>query len=98
MAEGKTVSRGKIVDRRRPAAAGRALPDPQQYRHLPHRLVDAAFFLRHDVSDSAAWAQVVAETQRWFGKVDALVNNAAMFSPKPLIDTSAAEIGAALPG
>jgi 3alpha(or 20beta)-hydroxysteroid dehydrogenase len=31
-------------------------------------------------------------------RVDALVNNAAMFNPRPLIDTSAAEIRAALPG
>ena len=55
-------------------------------------LGEAAFFLKHDVSDSEGWAQVVAETLRRFGKVDALVNNAAMFNPKPLIDTSAAEM------
>ena len=55
-------------------------------------LGDAAVFLEQDVSDSRAWARVVAETLRRFGKIDALVNNAAMFNPKPLIDTSAAEM------
>jgi NAD(P)-dependent dehydrogenase (short-subunit alcohol dehydrogenase family) len=98
MAEGKTVSRGKIVERRRPAAAGRALPDPQQYRHLPHRLVDAP-------SSSGTMSPTARHGLKWWRKrsngsarVDALVNNAAMFNPRPLIDTSAAEIGAALPG
>jgi 3alpha(or 20beta)-hydroxysteroid dehydrogenase len=55
-------------------------------------LGDAAFFLHHDVSDSAAWTRVVSETLRRFGKLDALVNNAAMFNPKTLVDTSAAEL------
>jgi 3alpha(or 20beta)-hydroxysteroid dehydrogenase len=34
----------------------------------------------------------VSETLRRFGKLDALVNNAAMFNPKTLVDTSAAEL------
>jgi 3alpha(or 20beta)-hydroxysteroid dehydrogenase len=55
-------------------------------------LGEAAVFLKHDVSDSAGWSQVVAETLRRFGKVDALVNNAAMFNPKSLVETSAAEM------
>ena len=49
-------------------------------------------FLHHDVSDSAVWTRVVSETLRRFGKLDALVNNAAMFNPKTLVDTSAAEL------
>ncbi|MDB5483779.1 MAG: 3alpha(Or 20beta)-hydroxysteroid dehydrogenase [Caulobacteraceae bacterium] len=55
-------------------------------------LGDDAFFLQQDVGDSQAWAKVVAETLRRFGRIDALVNNAAIFDPKPLIDTSAAEM------
>ena len=51
-------------------------------------LGDSAFFMRQDVSDGDAWAEVVAETLRRFGKVDALVNNAAIF----LVDTSADEL------
>jgi 3alpha(or 20beta)-hydroxysteroid dehydrogenase len=34
----------------------------------------------------------VSETLRRFGKLDALVNNAAMFNPKTLVDTTAAEL------
>jgi 3alpha(or 20beta)-hydroxysteroid dehydrogenase len=55
-------------------------------------LGDSAFFMRQDVGDSGAWTEVVAETLRRFGKVDALVNNAAMFNPKSLVDTSAEEM------
>jgi 3alpha(or 20beta)-hydroxysteroid dehydrogenase len=72
-----------------------AITDVQeQGAQLAAELGEAAFFLRHDVSDSAAWDHVVAETLRRFGKVDALVNNAGMFNPKPLIDTTAAEMEA----
>ena len=63
-----------------------------QVEQVAADLGEGAVFLKHDVSDSAAWAQVIAETLRRFGKVDALVNNAAMFNPKPLIETSAAEM------
>ncbi len=63
-----------------------------QVEQVAADLGDAAIFLRHDVSDSVAWTQVVAEALRRFGQVDVLVNNAAMFNPKPLIETSAAEM------
>ena len=63
-----------------------------QVEQVAADLGEGAVFLKHDVSDIAAWAQVIAETLRRFGKVDALVNNAAMFNPKPLIETSAAEM------
>ncbi len=63
-----------------------------QVEQVAADLGEGAVFLKHDVSDSAAWAQVIAETLRRFGKVDALVNNAAMFNPKPLVETSAAEM------
>ena len=70
-----------------------AITDIQERgQHVAAELGDAAFFLHHDVSDSAAWTRVVSETLRRFGKLDALVNNAAMFNPKTLVDTSAAEL------
>ena len=56
-------------------------------KQVAAELGDAAFFLHHDVSDNAAWTRVVSETLRRFGKLDALVNNAAMFNPKTLVDT-----------
>jgi 3alpha(or 20beta)-hydroxysteroid dehydrogenase len=63
-----------------------------QVEQVAADLGEAAAFLKHDVADAAVWAQVVAETLRRFGKVDGLVNNAAIFNPKPLIETSAAEL------
>ena len=70
-----------------------AITDIQERgKQVAAELGDAALFLRHDVSDSAAWTRVVSETLRRFGKLDALVNNAAMFNPKTLVDTSVAEL------
>jgi 3alpha(or 20beta)-hydroxysteroid dehydrogenase len=63
-----------------------------QVEQVAADLGEAAVFLKHDVADAGAWAQVVAETLRRFGKVDGLVNNAAIFNPKPLIETTAAEL------
>ena len=58
-----------------------AITDIQERgQQVAAELGDAAFFLHHDVSDSAAWTRVVSETLRRFGKLDALVNNAAMFN------------------
>ena len=54
-------------------------------------LGDNAFFQRLDISDAASWERVVSETIDRFGKVDVLVNNAAMFVPKPMVETSAEE-------
>jgi 3alpha(or 20beta)-hydroxysteroid dehydrogenase len=59
---------------------------------VARELGGAAFFVRHDVADAGAWQLVVAETLRRFGKVDALVNNAALFNPKSFAETSAAEL------
>jgi 3alpha(or 20beta)-hydroxysteroid dehydrogenase len=63
-----------------------------QVEQVAADLGEAAAFLKHDVADAVVWAQVVAETLRRFGKVDGLVNNAAIFNPKPLIETTAAEL------
>lgn len=37
-----------------------------------------AVFLTHDVSDEAAWDTVMAEVERRYGRLDALVNNAGI--------------------
>lgn len=46
---------------------------------LAEELGSQARFLRHDVSSEADWDTVVAETVNTFGRVDILVNNAAMY-------------------
>jgi len=57
-------------------------------RELAAEIGDAAFFKHHDVSDEASWADTVAETLQRFGRVDVLVNNAALFEPGSLTDTT----------
>ena len=47
-----------------------------------------ALFLRHDVTSANNWQAVVAECITRFGKVDVLVNNAGIFIPSALEDTS----------
>ena len=58
-----------------------------------HAVVQAlgedARFVRHDVSDARGWEVVVAEALKAFGRLDVLVNNAATYDPKPLVETSA---------
>lgn len=52
----------------------------------------AAHFMMHDVTDAEAWARVVAEGQRHFGRIDILVNNAGIFGTKSLLETTAHEM------
>jgi 3alpha(or 20beta)-hydroxysteroid dehydrogenase len=47
----------------------------------------AAAFRRHDVSDPAAWEQLIAATEQRFGRVTALVNNAGINRPATLLET-----------
>lgn len=49
---------------------------------------DGAIGLAHDVSSAQAWAEVADVTQRAFGKVDVLVNNAGYCPMGPLSETS----------
>jgi 3alpha(or 20beta)-hydroxysteroid dehydrogenase len=42
------------------------------------RLGDPAIFVEHEVTSGSDWDQVVATTLRTFGRVDGLVNNAAI--------------------
>ncbi|MFF8283118.1 glucose 1-dehydrogenase [Streptomyces albus] len=45
---------------------------------------DAALFLRHDVASADDWERVVATTVRRYGRLDVLVNNAALWHTAPV--------------
>jgi 3alpha(or 20beta)-hydroxysteroid dehydrogenase len=47
----------------------------------------AAFFIRHDVTDAAAWRSVVSATREAFGRADILINNAGVYIPKRFQET-----------
>ncbi|KUR75307.1 SDR family NAD(P)-dependent oxidoreductase [Novosphingobium sp. Fuku2-ISO-50] len=50
----------------------------------------AAIFIEQDVSSQAQWQEVVTEALHRFGRLDVLVNNAAYYDPKPLMETDLA--------
>jgi 3alpha(or 20beta)-hydroxysteroid dehydrogenase len=63
--------------------AGRAVVAP---------LGEAAAFVTHDVTDEAGWDRVIATAAERFGRLDGVVNNAAVYGGiKPLEDTSVEE-------
>jgi 3alpha(or 20beta)-hydroxysteroid dehydrogenase len=47
----------------------------------------AARFVAHDVASAEGWREVVAQATDTFGRVDVLVNNAAISRPLKLVDT-----------
>ena len=54
-------------------------------------LGDAGFFAHLDVRDASDWARFVAGAQERWGRVDGLVNNAAIFRSRPFLETSLEE-------
>src|SRR5258705_8377251 len=46
-----------------------------------------ALFLRHDVSSSSDWQEVVTRAREQFGKLDVLIHNAGVYRPGALVDT-----------
>jgi 3alpha(or 20beta)-hydroxysteroid dehydrogenase len=55
-------------------------------------LGDSVVFVKHDVTDEAGWANVVDTAISKFGRLDVLINCAAIRDPKPLMETTAAEM------
>ena len=51
-------------------------------------LGDAAIFHRHDVGDEADWSAVVKAAIDRFGKIDVLINNAGVFKPASILETT----------
>lgn len=60
----------------------------QEGAALAKSLGQAAAFMVHDVSDAQAWDALVLATERRFGSLTALVNNAGVNWPATLLDTS----------
>lgn len=55
-------------------------------------LGNAAIFRKHDVTDEAGWAKVVDAALSQFGRLDVLINSAAIRDVKPVLETTAAEM------
>ncbi len=53
---------------------------------------DNAVLVAGDVSDKAVGQRMVAAALEKFGRVDVLVNNAGVFSPKPFLDVEEADL------
>ncbi len=51
---------------------------------------EAARFIKHDVASEADWQTVIAETLNVFGRIDILINNAAIYRPLSLEATTPA--------
>ncbi|MFE1909335.1 glucose 1-dehydrogenase [Streptomyces gardneri] len=54
----------------------------------------AARFVRHDVTDERSWNTAVATAVDAFGRLDVLVNNAAIYSTSPIVDEDPARLEA----
>ena len=55
---------------------------------LQQQLGEQALFIKHDISSEQDWSHVMAQTQSRFGRLDGLVNNAAIFPRGTIEDTS----------
>jgi 3alpha(or 20beta)-hydroxysteroid dehydrogenase len=53
-----------------------------------HEIGSAAFFLHHDVRDQESWHNVASSVVSRFGRVDILVNNAAILKVQSLLEVS----------
>ena len=74
VAEGARVLLGDVLD-----AEGGA---------VARELGDAAYYAHLDVREEVDWAHFIASAQERWGRVDGLVNNAAIFRSKPFLETS----------
>ena len=62
--------------------------DEDAGRALAREIGDAALFVRHDIADEAGWQHAIASTLDRFGRLDVLVNNAAICPVGSIEDTS----------
>ncbi|MEU9111488.1 glucose 1-dehydrogenase [Streptomyces sp. NPDC048483] len=62
----------------------------EEGRSVAAELGDAAVFVRHDVTEAAGWATVTETAVESFGRLDILVNNAALWRTAP-VDTETEE-------
>lgn len=46
-----------------------------------------ALFVRHDVSEKTSWAELISSTLDRYGRLDVLVNNAAVYKPATFLNT-----------
>jgi 3alpha(or 20beta)-hydroxysteroid dehydrogenase len=76
--EGATVVASDILDE-----DGKALAD---------ELGEGVTYVHHDVTDEAGWASIVENTEREFGKLDVLVNNAGILKFNAIADTPIDEL------
>jgi 3alpha(or 20beta)-hydroxysteroid dehydrogenase len=62
----------------------------EQGRALATELGPACRFLRQDVTEEADWARAVEEAVRLGGALHGMINNAGIYTPRPLMETDAA--------
>jgi 3alpha(or 20beta)-hydroxysteroid dehydrogenase len=55
---------------------------------LAARYGKQAIYVRHDVTSEESWRTLFNETEQKFGRCDALVNNAGVYRPASIADTS----------
>ncbi|MCU1646835.1 MAG: 3-oxoacyl-[acyl-carrier-protein] reductase [Nocardia sp.] len=61
-------------------------------KELAESLGGAALFVHHDVTDTDSWDAAVSAAVSTFGKLDVLVNNAGIYTMKPLMETGSDEL------
>ena len=63
----------------------------KQGEQVAGEIGDAASFITHDVASESGWAMVIAGTLDVFGRIDILINNAAIYRPLSLEATAPAD-------
>ncbi|MFU7515064.1 glucose 1-dehydrogenase [Clostridium sp. HCS.1] len=63
----------------------------EEGRKLEEELGGNAKFIKHDVTDASGWDKVVKETEKIFGPINILVNNAGISMNKSIIEMTEAE-------